>query len=198
MARGGPRKADGASKKGAKATVTLLKTPGEGEVEIPPMPPAEDYIGVPRLQTNQRGWNDEKTMRAAGIDPDQDDDYFDEEEMQPDWNPAVVKWWESIWTSPMASEFVDSDIHGLYMGCVFLHESLNPFYKLGDRTAAFGKFEGIQKAYGLTPSARESLRWTISQGQAAQKRTDQIRGAVSAGSRQPTKNSVADMYKRHG
>lgn len=196
MARGGPRKADGASKKGAKATVTLLSAPEEGEIEIPPMPPAEHYIGVPKLQTNQRGWNDEHTMKAAGIDPNEDE--FPEEEMQPEWNPAVVEWWNDIWTSPMAKEFVDSDIHGLYMGCVFLHESLNPFYKLGDRNAAFKNFETIQKNYGLTPSARESLRWSIAQGTAAQKRTDQIRGAVSAGKKNESKSSVADMYRRHG
>lgn len=193
MARGGPRKADGPSKKGSKATVTLLTT--NDNPEIPPMPPAENYIGVSHIRTTNRGYNDTRTLEAAGVETDPG--AFDEEEMVPDWNPAVVEWWESIWTSPMASEFVDADIHGLYMGCVFLHESLNPFYKLGDRTSAFGKFEGVQKAYGLTPSARESLRWTISQGAAAQKRTDQIRASASAGRTTESKDNVMDMYKRH-
>lgn len=200
MARGGPRKADGASKKGSKATVTLLKQPEDGEIQIPPMPPAQDFIGLPEIQTNQRGSNDTQTMKDAGIDPyhKERDTSFDEEELVPEWNPAVVRWWNDIWSSPMASELVKSDIHGLYLGCYYLHESLNPFYKLTDRTNAAKAFENTLKNYGLTPSAREGLRWQVAQGTAAQKRTDQIRSSMSAGGKYEKKGSVEDMYKRHG
>lgn len=195
MARGGPRNADGPSKKGSKATVTLLT--GQGLEETPPMPPAEDWIQLPTIQTDTRGYNDTAVLKAANINTDPDPNQFSEEEMKPEWSPAVVRWWEAIWSSPMASEFVKADIHGLFLGCYYLHESLNPFYKLTDRVNAAKAFENTLKNYGLTPSARESLRWNIAQGQAAQKRTDQIRASSSAGKK--TSNSdVADMYKRHG
>lgn len=198
MARGGPRKADGASKKGSKATVTLLKAVDPSEVEIPPMPPAADFIGLPTLQTNQRGGNDDRTMQSAGIEPHPNNaDPFDEDEMVPEWNPAVVRWWHDIWSSPMSSELVKSDIHGLYLGCYYLHESLNPFYKLTDRTNAAKAFENTLKNYGLTPSARETLRWQVAQGESAQRRTDQIRSSMSAGKKNENRNSVQDMYKRH-
>lgn len=196
MARGGPRNADGPSKKGSRATVTLLT--GEGVSEVPPMPPAEDWIRIPpTIQTDKRGHNDTAVLKAAGVDTNPDPDRFTEDELTPEWSPAVVRWWHDIWGSPMASEFVKADIHGLYLGCYYLHESLNPFYKLTDRVNAAKAFENTIKNYGLTPSARESLRWNISQGMAAQKRTDQIRASSSAG-KKTGKDDVTDMYKRHG
>lgn len=192
---GSPRKADGASKKGSKATVTLLSAVDPDEVVIPPMPPAEDWIRHPSMQMNTRGHNDTAVLKAGGVPTEPDT--FDSDEMIPEWAPAVVRWWNDIWTSPMSSEFVKSDIHGLYFGCYFFHESLNPFYKIGDRNAAYKSFENIVKSYGLSPSARESLRWNIAQGSAAQKRTDQIRASASAGARKETAQNVQDLYNRH-
>src|SRR5262245_10403231 len=32
------------------------------------------------------------------------------------WHPMVVRWWASVWRSPMASEYLDADMTGgLYM-----------------------------------------------------------------------------------
>lgn len=191
MARGGPRKADGPSKKGSRVSTTVLSTPEI--IEVPPMPPAEDWIGLPLV--GERKGADKRTAELAGYD---DDGAFDEEEMVPEWSPAVVKWWNDIWTSPMASQFDSSDIHGLYLGCYYLHESLNPFYKLTERTAAAKQFENTLKNYGLNPSAREGLRWQIAQGTAAQKRTDQIRSSMSStyGDKKSS-SEQQDMYRRH-
>lgn len=176
MARGGPRKADGPSKR--KVTQKVLVD--QSDREIPPMPEASDWIPSPL---------------------DGEGDYPSEEV----WSKPVVAWWESIWTSPMSSEFVDADIHGLYMACVYLHESLNPYYKVTDRLKMGQAWEKAIQAYGLTPTARESLRWAISQGTQAENRTNQIRSQQRAESREEAQRNAAKsndkvtmLYNKYG
>lgn len=186
---GSPRKAGGPSKKGSKAAVTLLKV--NPDLEIPPMPPAEDWISFPHQIYANKGGN--HMLEKAGLMQQDGEEWTGD---IADWNPAVVRWWRDIWSSPMAGEFADSDIHGLYLACYYLHEALNPFYKPSERNAMAKSFENVQKNYGLTPSARESLRWQVAQGTAAQNRTDQLRAAASKGS--PIKESadIYDLYNR--
>lgn len=176
------RKPDSRSKKGSKAAVTLL-TVAENP-DIPPMPPAADWIALPGGDPAKQG----------GMDAD-----FQSYDLptEPEWNDAVVRWWESIWSSPMASEFVESDIHGLYLACMYLHESLNPFHKPSDRNTFAKSWEAAVKNYGLTPSARETLRWQVAQGTSAQKRTDQLRTQAS-NERMKATGSIQDLYGRHG
>lgn len=176
MARGGPRKADGPSRK--KVTQTVLVN--REDAEIPPLPDPHDYLPLP-----------------PGADEAEDDDFYDPEF---DWAEPVKRWWEDIWTSPMSSEFVNSDIHGLYIACVYLHESLNPYYKLTDRLKAGSAWEATIKNYGLTPTARESLRWAVSQGEQAQNRTNQLRSQASNNPQasKQSRNEIADLYRQHG
>src|SRR5689334_5132738 len=42
-----------------------------------------------------------------------------------DWHPMVLQWWETVWTSPMAAEYLDADREALYM-LARLHQD---FYK---------------------------------------------------------------------
>ena len=192
MPRGGPRKAGGGSRQGAKAAVTILTADSIDESMIPPMPDPEKWIPVPGTGGQTRSKEDEMSMALHGAkDPDPD-------EYVAEWAPAVVDWWNDIWTSPMASEFVDSDIHGLYMACYYMHESLNPFYRLSDRLAASKMFEQTVKNYGLTPSARETLRWQVAQGTAAQTRTNNLRKAASSGQMKKEPGGDQDLYSRHG
>lgn len=196
MARGGPRKADGPSKKGAKATVTLLTLPNQDEVVIPDMPDPNDFISLPGVQGNLAPYA-EAALDEAGVDT-APVDLLEEPEFDVDWNPAVKRWWHDIWSSPMSSEFVKADIHGLYMACYYMHESLNPFYKLSDRLAAGRAWENQVKNYGLNPSARESLRWQVAQGTMAQQRTNQVREAASAVRNTKGVNDMAALYSRNG
>lgn len=175
---GPARKAGTPSKKGSKSSVTLLKAV-EG-AEIPPLPRAEDFISFPGGDPARHGGNDS-----------------DYETVEPQWNRAVEDWWDSIWSSPMSGEFVESDIHSLYLACMYLHESLNPFNKPAER-AGFGKnFEATIKNFGLTPSARETLRWQVAQGTAAQSRTDMLRSKASSETVRET-GKVTDLYANFG
>lgn len=148
MARGGARKAGGPSKK--KVFQKVLED--QSEAEVPPMPNAEDWIPAPQGAAEET-----------------------EEDFEPQWAKPVQDWWGSIWVSPMSQEFVESDIHGLYMACVYMHESLNPYLRVADRIKNAQAWESAIAKYGLTPTARESLRWQVAQGTQAQNRTDQLR-----------------------
>lgn len=175
MARGGARKAGGPSKK--KVFQKVLED--QSEAEVPPMPKAEDWIPAPQ-------------GAAEETEPD----------FEPQWAKPVQDWWQSIWTSPMSSEFVDSDIHGLYMACVYMHESLNPYIRVADRIKNAQAWESTIAKYGLTPTARESLRWQVAQGTQAQNRTDQLRSqkkveAPPNYTGNPNSN-IVDMYKQFG
>lgn len=87
------------------------------------------------------------------------------------WNPAVATWWIDIWSSPMSAEFSQSDIHGLYLGCKQLHESLNSHNKATEQAAFMTKFEQTIRNFGLNPMSRRSLQWEIDRGSEAETRT---------------------------
>lgn len=87
------------------------------------------------------------------------------------WNPAVIKWWTDIWSSPMSGEFSQSDIHGLYLGCKQLHESLNPSNKGTEQASFMTKFEQTVRNFGLNPMSRRALQWEIDRGSEAAGRT---------------------------
>lgn len=196
MARGGARKADGPSKKAGRSNFKTLEV--SDIVEIPAMPDPRDWIGPPRMVTQPKDKESRAVLEAGGIDPDEAIKETDDE-LEVDWYEPVKNWWHDIWSSPMSGEFVDSDIHGLYLACYYMHESLNPFYKSGDRIAWAKQFEAAIKNFGLNPSARESLRWQVAQGSAAQSRTNQIRAAASAGhtaEAQKEKDEMLEMYSR--
>lgn len=91
------------------------------------------------------------------------------------WSKPVLSWWNDIHKSPMAGEFAGSDLHGLYVAANYLNEALNPRNNAAERLKLALAWERAIKAYGLTPNARENLRWTISQAEQAEHRTRDLR-----------------------
>ncbi|MGP5342948.1 phage terminase small subunit [Corynebacterium casei] len=91
------------------------------------------------------------------------------------WSKPVVAWWQDIHRSPMAGEFTESDLHGLYVAANYLNEALNPRNAAAERLKLGQAWERAIKAYGLTPNARENLKWSISQAEQAEQRTKDLR-----------------------
>ena len=145
------------------------------QAKVPPMPDPDEWIAKP-------GENPGEAL----------------------WSKPVIDWWESIWVSPMSSEFVNSDIHGLYLACMYLEESINPYNKATDRLKMGQAWEKTIQSYGLTPTARESLRWAISQGTQAENRTNQLRAQKQAETRESAAknadggNKIVDLYGKFG
>ena len=77
-----------------------------------------------------------------------------------DWHPMTVAWWADIWKSPMADEFLQADMHGLYRLAVLI----NNFWRRPERKLA-GEIRLQQAAYGLTPLDRRRLEWEVQRAQ---------------------------------
>ena len=176
MAMGRPRKPGGPADRKDPRKLVVLEF--KEDAEIPKMADPHQWLPVPP-------------------DVQEGDDYFDPEF---DWAEPVKQWWHDIWSSPMASEFFDSDIHGLHMACVYLPEGLSPYYTPSDRLKSLTSFEATIKNFGLTPVSRENLRWAVSQGEQAQNRTNQLRSQASNTPQEGKKsrNEIDDLYAEHG
>lgn len=92
-----------------------------------------------------------------------------------EWPKPVSDWWSSVWRSPMAGEFVEADRHPLYMAAAHLAQSLDADARSADRLKSAQAWEAVLRNFGLQPSARESLRWSILQAEQAEKRTRDLR-----------------------
>ena len=72
------------------------------------------------------------------------------------WHPLTRAWWAAIWPSPMAAEWHESDIFGLY-AVAFLYDK---FYR-NPSAAAHAELRLARAPYGLTPIDRRKLEWSI-------------------------------------
>jgi hypothetical protein len=81
------------------------------------------------------------------------------------WHPLTVAFWKVTWASPMATQYEDADVPGLYRLAVLIDQFwTNPAPTLG------AEIRLEQQPYGLTPLDRKRLEWQIEQTTAAQKR----------------------------
>lgn len=73
-----------------------------------------------------------------------------------EWHVLTAAWWETIWASPMAGEWVDADVPGLFA----LANLVDQFWTGGDpRVAAEIRLQ--QREYGLSPLSRRQLQWEV-------------------------------------
>ena len=73
-----------------------------------------------------------------------------------EWRPETLVWWEGVWRSPMATQFVESDRHELARLALLVDEFMqSPSREL----AAEIRMQGA--AFGLSPASRKRLGWVI-------------------------------------
>jgi hypothetical protein len=87
-----------------------------------------------------------------------------------DWHPMTASWWDDIWASPMAPEFDESDIHGLY-----LLASLVDAFWCEPSQALAAEIRLQRQCFGLTPIDRRRLQWEIDRGEEAEQAIAQRR-----------------------
>lgn len=86
------------------------------------------------------------------------------------WHSQTLAFWEDIWSSPMAAEFDQSDIHGLFMLAVLV----DGFWIKPHWTAAAEiRLQG--QRFGLSPLDRRRLQWEIEKVDEAQAKGEQRR-----------------------
>ncbi len=80
------------------------------------------------------------------------------------WRELTIAWWDTIWASPMAAEWVDADVPGL-VALAFL---VDEFWRTGNREMA-AEIRMQQREYGLSPLSRRSLQWEVIRVQRAER-----------------------------
>lgn len=78
------------------------------------------------------------------------------------WHPLTKSWWADLWLSPMAAEYLDMDINGLYRVAMLM----NDFWLAEspkERAEAQVRLEKADAEYGTNPLARRRLEWQIEQ-----------------------------------
>lgn len=76
------------------------------------------------------------------------------------WHPRTRKWWKSVWESPMASEFLDSDVHGLFT-LAELEDAFHFEVDIRKRLDLAKEIRLQRQAFGLTPIDRRRLQWEV-------------------------------------
>lgn len=72
------------------------------------------------------------------------------------WRPEVREWWDDVWTSPMAAEYVQADMHAL-----LLIADLMDQYWRNPTTALATEIRLARKDFGQTPMDRRRLQWEV-------------------------------------
>ncbi len=82
---------------------------------------------------------------------------------------ATIEFWDSLWASPMANEYDQSDLTGLYILATLIQMfwTMDPT-RVKVRAELAGEIRLQRRAYGLDPMSRRSLQWSIEQVEAAQ------------------------------
>jgi len=73
-----------------------------------------------------------------------------------EWTVMAQAFWKDVWASPMAEQYLDADVHGLYM----LTELVDRFWRQPS-TALASEIRQQRMAYGLTPIDRRRLEWSV-------------------------------------
>jgi len=102
-----------------------------------------------------------------------------------DWNELTVAWWEDIWASPMAPEFLSSDLHGLFLLADLVDLFWSPSSSARDRILLAAEIRQQRQCFGLTPIDRRRLQWTIEKTDEAQDRGKRRRAKPQAPAGQP-------------
>jgi len=97
------------------------------------------------------------------------------------WHSLTIHWWRDIWASPMAPEFHESDVHGL-----FLLAALVDLFWWSPSKELAAEIRLQRQSFGLTPLDRRRLQWEIERTDEAQERGTRRRTATG-GTPAPTK-----------
>lgn len=90
------------------------------------------------------------------------------------WHRQTRSWWKDVWASPMAPEYDESDLHGLYLLAVLVDDFwVHPSQGLA------AEIRLQRQCFGLSPIDRRRLQWEIDRGESAAGKTRKRREAVA-------------------
>ncbi len=77
-----------------------------------------------------------------------------------DWHPLTRQWWDDLWLSPMAPEYMRMDFHGMFRVAMLM----NDFWTAEtakQRADIQVRLEKADAEFGTNPLARKRLEWQI-------------------------------------
>lgn len=86
-----------------------------------------------------------------------------------EWHSLTRRWWDDLWASPMRTEYLRVDVHGLYR----LAMLIDRFWR-GEYDQA-GEIRLQGQLFGLTPIDRRRLQWEIVRAEEATDRQARTR-----------------------
>lgn len=101
------------------------------------------------------------------------------------WHPRVLAWWNAIWKSPMASEWLDADVSGLVYRTAELQQDFWTADDAAGRVAVETRIAKNEERLGLSPIDRRRLQWEIERGDEASERTTKRRAAKAVQGKDP-------------
>ena len=72
------------------------------------------------------------------------------------WHALTIAWWEKVWSSPMAGEFLDGDIPRLWL----LADLWDQYWRHATTSLA-AEIRLQSQCFGLTPIDRRRLQWEV-------------------------------------
>ncbi len=77
----------------------------------------------------------------------------------------TIAWWERVWQSPMANEYLPTDIDGLARLAV----QVDNYNKIPD-TKTLAEIRLQESRFGLSPLDRSRLHWEVARGEEAERK----------------------------
>lgn len=77
------------------------------------------------------------------------------------WHAQVQAWWKRAWSSPMSSEWTESDVDNLYLAAQLMEQFWAGANTPGELKTLAAEIRQIQSQCGLTPMSRRALQWEI-------------------------------------
>lgn len=86
------------------------------------------------------------------------------------WHPLAKQFWADVWASPMASQYVEADIHGLFRMLI-----LTDAFMREPRVSVSAELRLLSQNYGLSPIDRRRLQWTVAKSEEAVEQVERKR-----------------------
>lgn len=107
------------------------------------------------------------------------------------WHPRVRTWWNAVWRSPMAAEYLGADRQRLEI-IAELHQAFWDARGRGDPITKLASEIRLQEvAFGLTPVDRHRLHWTVERTE----EVDERKGRRKAPAKAADEKDPRDMLR---
>ena len=85
------------------------------------------------------------------------------------WHRLTRAWWRRVWASPMASEYLETDVDGLGRLAVLV-DDFHKAESAKERKELLQEIRLQEARFGLSPVDRSRLQWEIAKGDEASRR----------------------------